>query len=220
VFATSSSSTRPPVQWGVGIPLRPSPRRGSSSRPTIPEPAAHAGGPPTLDEFINGLELTSGAYVEDVDVAATRNPKRRKLIHQAGRRVAGRTTADQELIDSLSNELETTMQQLQESNVALDNCQQSKTEIRRLQAISRAQRTDFARHVKSSRHDVPPSEVGLVGTQLSNSIYGTVVFDLTFFNEVTKSDNILKSMEANVIDSCIEVIIGLPDIRSHSFIFR
>ena len=49
---------------------------------------------------------------------------------------------------------------------------------------------------------------------MSSTIYGTVVFDLTFFNEVTRSDNILKSIEANVIDSCIEVIVGLPDIRS------
>ena len=47
-----------------------------------------------------------------------------------------------------------------------------------------------AHHVKSSRHDVPTSEVGLAGAQLRSSIYGTVVFDLTFFNEVTKSDNI------------------------------
>jgi hypothetical protein len=77
-----------------------------------------------------------------------------------------------------------------------------------------------AHQVKSSRHDVPTSEVGLAGTQLSSSIYGTVVFDLTFFNEVTKSDNILKSIEANVIDSCIEVIIGLPDIRSHRLVHR
>ena len=52
-----------------------------------------------------------------------------------------------------------------------------------------------AHHVKSSRHDVPTSEVGLAGTQLSSSIYGTVVFDLTFFNEVTKSDNILKVLK-------------------------
>ena len=49
-----------------------------------------------------------------------------------------------------------------------------------------------AHHARSSRHDVPTSEVGLAGTQLSSSIYGTVVFDLTFFNEVTKSDNIFK----------------------------
>ena len=33
-------------------------------------------------------------------------------------------------------------------------------------------------HAKSSRHYVPTSEVGLAGTQLSSSIYGTVVFDL------------------------------------------
>ena len=31
-------------------------------------------------------------------------------------------------------------------------------------------------------------------TQLSNSIYGTVIFDLTLFNEVTKSDNIFKKI--------------------------
>ena len=73
---------------------------------------------------------------------------------------------------------------------------------------------------QSSRHDVPTSEVGLAGTQLSNSIYGTVVFNLTLFNEVTKSDNLLKNIEANVIDSCIEVIIGMPDIRSQRLVHR
>ena len=75
-------------------------------------------------------------------------------------------------------------------------------------------------HARSSRHDVPTSEVGLAGTQLSSSLYGTVVFDLTFFIEVTKSDKTLKNIEANVIDSCIEVIIGLPDIRSHRLVHR
>ena len=49
--------------------------------------------------------------------------------------------------------------------------------------------------------------VGLAGTLLSSNIYGTVVFDLTFFNEATKSDN-------------IEVIIGLPDICMHRLIHR
>jgi hypothetical protein len=39
------------------------------------------------------------------------------------------------------------------------------------------------------------------------------IFDLTIFNEVIKSDNLLKNIEANVINSCIEVIIGMPDIR-------
>ena len=77
-----------------------------------------------------------------------------------------------------------------------------------------------AHHARSSRHNVPTSEVGLAGTQLSSPIYGTVVFELTFFNEATKSDNILKNIEANVIDSCIEVIIGMPDIRSHRLVHR
>ena len=70
------------------------------------------------------------------------------------------------------------------------------------------------------RHDVPTFEVGLAGTHLSSLIYGIVVFDFTFFNEVMKSDNIFKSIEANVIDSCIEVIIGLLDIRSHRLVHR
>jgi hypothetical protein len=70
-----------------------------------------------------------------------------------------------------------------------------------------------AHHARSSRHDVPTSEVGLAATQLN-------MFELPFFHEVTKSDNILKSIEANVIDSCIEVIIGLPDIRSHRLVHR
>ena len=47
----------------------------------------------------------------------------------------------------------------------------------------------------SSRHDVPTSEVGLAGSQMSSSIYGSVVIDLTFFNEVTRSDNILKVLK-------------------------
>ena len=73
---------------------------------------------------------------------------------------------------------------------------------------------------KISRYDKPTASVGLAGTVLSSNIYGTVVFDLTFFNEVTKSDNILRGITANVIDICIEVIIGLPDICMHRLIHR
>ena len=69
----------------------------------------------------------------------------------------------------------------------------------------------------SSRFDIPTASVGLAGTQLSD---GTVVFDLTLFNEVTQSDDILTSIRASVIYSCIEVIIGLPDIRVHRLIHR
>jgi hypothetical protein len=70
----SYDAARPP-QWGRGIPLRPSPRRGSSSRPPVPDPAAQAGGPPNLDEFVNGPLYNSGDRVEDVDVDVARNPK-------------------------------------------------------------------------------------------------------------------------------------------------
>jgi hypothetical protein len=78
-------------------------------------------------------------------------------------------------------------------------------------------KADCASSQKISRHDTPTATVGLAGTQLSSSIYGSVVFDLTFFNEVTRSDNILRGIRAHVIDSCIEVIIGLPDIRCSSY---
>jgi len=72
----------------------------------------------------------------------------------------------------------------------------------------------------SSRHDIPTSYGGLAGTQHSSSIYGTEVFDLILFNEVTQSNNILTNIRACVIDSCIEMIIGLPDLRSHPLIHR
>jgi hypothetical protein len=71
--------------------------------------------------------------------------------------------------------------------------------------------TVFSAH--SSKFDIPTASVGLAGTQLSSSIYGTVVADLTLFNEVMQSDDILTNIRASVIDSCIEVIIGLPDVR-------
>ena len=69
VSATSSDSTRPPARWGVGIPIRSSASRSSSSRPPIPDPAAQAGGPPNLDEFINGPTFDAGgpAQAEEVN---------------------------------------------------------------------------------------------------------------------------------------------------------
>ena len=38
-----------PSQWGRGIPVRSSTSSSSSSRPPIPDPAAYAGGPTSLD---------------------------------------------------------------------------------------------------------------------------------------------------------------------------
>ena len=160
----SYDSARPPT-WGRGIAVHSSTSSSSSSRPPTPDPATYAGGPPNLDEFINGPLYNSGAYVEDVDVDAARNPKRRRLIHQASRRIIGRKAADQELIVSLFNELDSAMLQLQESNVASDNGQQSKTEIQRLQAISRDQRTDRA--------------LGAAARRLSSTAYEGIVTTTT-----------------------------------------
>ena len=53
---------------------------------------------------------------------------------------------------------------------------------------------------------------------MNSSIYGSLVFDLTHFNEVTRTDYILRGIRASMIDSCIEVIVGLPDIRAHRLI--
>jgi len=46
------------------------------------------------------------------------------------------------------------------------------------------------------------------------------LFDLALFDEVAKSDNTFAFIEANVIDRCIEVIIGLPDIRKQRKVHR
>ena len=69
----------------------------------------------------------------------------------------------------------------------------------------------FSRNRTSNRHDIPTST-------MNSSVYGSVDFDLTLFNEVTRSDYVLRDIKASVIDSCIEVIIWLPDIRSHRLI--
>jgi len=148
VAATSSDSIRLPTQWGVGIPLRSSTSRSSSSRPPVPDPAAQAGGPPNLDEYVNGPLFNAGGSTDEVDVEVARDPKRRKLLHQASRRVAGRGTADQELIISLSNELDSTLRELQQSNVALETCQSSRADIQRMQASSRARRTEYIQRQK------------------------------------------------------------------------
>ena len=76
--------------------------------------------------------------MDDVDVDAARDPKRRKLIHHASRRVAGRATTEQELVVSFSNEL-------QKSSVALGIYQQSKADIMKMQVSSRAHRTEYVR---------------------------------------------------------------------------
>ena len=56
----------------------------------------------------------------------------------------------------------------------------------------------LGRNRRSSRHDIPTSVVGLVGTTMNSSIYGSVVFDLTLFNEVTRKDHVISNIKASV----------------------
>ena len=52
----------------------------------------------------------------------------------------------------------------------------------------------------------------------SSPIYGSVVFNLTFFYEVTRSNETLYRLHANVIDSCIDIIVDRPVNREHHLI--
>ena len=64
----------------------------------------------------------------------------------------------------------------------------------------------------------PSASIFLAGTSLTSPIYGTVVFDLTFVNEVTRANERLFSLHAKVIDNCIDVIVSRPVIREHHFV--
>ena len=52
----------------------------------------------------------------------------------------------------------------------------------------------------SSRHDIPTSVVGLVGATMNSSVYGSAIFDLTLFNEVARTDHVIRNIKASVID--------------------
>ena len=62
------------------------------------------------------------------------------------------------------------------------------------------------------------TSVALVGTALSSPILGSVYFDLTFFNEVSQSHETLNNIHAQVIDSCIAVIISRPVMRDNHLV--
>ena len=60
--------------------------------------------------------------------------------------------------------------------------------------------------------------VSLAGTSHTSAILGSVVFYLTFFNEVTQSHDAIHNIHAQVLDSCIAVIIGRPLIRENHLV--
>ena len=73
---------------------------------------------------------------------------------------------------------------------------------------------------KRKHSSAPATSVALAGTSLTSPIYGSVVFNLTFFNEVTRSNETLYRLHANVIDSCIDIIVGRPVIREHHLLHK
>ena len=52
----------------------------------------------------------------------------------------------------------------------------------------------------------------------NNLIYGSVVFNLTFFHEVLRTNETLYSMYAKFIDSCIDIIVSRPVIQEHHLV--
>ncbi len=60
--------------------------------------------------------------------------------------------------------------------------------------------------------------VSLAGTAYCSSILGCVVFDLTFFDEVSRLYETIRNIQAQVIDSCIPVIVSRPIIRANHLV--
>ena len=77
-------------------------------------------------------------------------------------------------------------------------------------------RKGLKRHWESE----PTSSVALAGTALTSPIYGSVVFDLTFFNEVTRTNETIRRISAKIIDSCIDLIISRPVIRENHLVHK
>ena len=55
-------------------------------------------------------------------------------------------------------------------------------------------------------------------TRMHKKELGCVVFDLTFFNEVSRLHETVRNIQAQVIDSCIPVIVSRPIIRANHLV--
>ena len=53
---------------------------------------------------------------------------------------------------------------------------------------------------------------------MSSPILGNVVFDLTFLNDVSRKHETIKDIHAQVLDSCIAIILGRPIIRENHLV--
>ena len=62
--------------------------------------------------------------------------------------------------------------------------------------------------------------LSLAGIAQSTHVYGCVVYDLTFINEVTNKPETIFSISAKILDSCIDIIIGRPIIRAYHLVHK
>ena len=88
-------------------------------------------------------------------------------------------------------------------------------------SLAREQQSKTSNGVTQSKRKAPAmlaTSVSLAGTALSSPILGSVYFDLTFFNEVSQSHETINNIHAQIIDSCIAVIISRPVIRENHLV--
>ena len=62
------------------------------------------------------------------------------------------------------------------------------------------------------------TSVSLTDTALSSPTLGSVYLDLSFVNEVSQSHETINNIHAQIIDSCIAVIISQPVIRENRLV--
>ena len=67
---------------------------------------------------------------------------------------------------------------------------------------------------------VRSTTVSLAGASMSSPILGNDVFDLKFLNEVSKKHETIKGIHAQVLDSCIAIIVGRPIIRENHLVHK
>ena len=67
---------------------------------------------------------------------------------------------------------------------------------------------------KHGWNEASSTTVSLAGTSMSSRILDSVVFDLTFLNDVSRRHETIMDIHPQVIDSCIAVIISRPLIRA------
>ena len=60
----------------------------------------------------------------------------------------------------------------------------------------------------------------LAGTVQTTLVYGSVDFDLTFLNEVTRRHETIFAINAKIIDSCIDIIVSRPVIREYHLVHK